>query len=56
MLLNPKLKVAEIAEYLGYQDIRHFAQMFRKKYNVTPNEYRQQQNINILLASGGTKE
>lgn len=53
LLLNPKLKVGEIAEYLGYQDIRHFAQMFRKKYHVTPNEYRQQQKINILLASGG---
>lgn len=56
LLLNPKLKVAEIAEYLGYQDIRHFAQMFRKKYHVTPNEYRQQQNINILMASGGKTE
>ncbi len=53
LLLNPKLKVGEIAEYLGYQDIRHFAQMFRKKYHVTPNEYRQQQKINILLGSGG---
>ncbi|MGN8770627.1 response regulator transcription factor [Paenibacillus barengoltzii] len=55
LLLNPKLKVGEIAEYLGYQDIRHFAQMFRKKYHVTPNEYRQQQNINILLASSGKR-
>jgi two-component system response regulator YesN len=55
LLLNPKLKIAEIAEYLGYQDIRHFAQMFRKKYHVTPNEYRQQQKINILLASSGKR-
>lgn len=56
LLLNPKLKLAEIADYVGYQDMRHFTQMFRKKFNITPNEYRQQQNINLLLASGGAQE
>lgn len=52
LLLNPKLKLAEIAERVGYQDMRHFTQMFRKKYQLTPTEYRQQESINILMSKG----
>ncbi|KWX69954.1 response regulator [Paenibacillus jilunlii] len=52
LLLNPRLKLAEIAERVGYQDMKHFTQMFRKRYQLTPTEYRQQQNINILLNKG----
>ncbi|WP_054940763.1 response regulator [Paenibacillus ihuae] len=52
LLLNPKLKLAEIAERVGYQDMKHFTQMFRKKFQLTPTEYRQQENINILLSKG----
>lgn len=52
LLLNPKLKLAEIAERVGYQDMRHFTQMFRKKYQLTPTEYRQQESINIQLTKG----
>lgn len=52
LLLNPKLKLAEIAERVGYQDMRHFTQMFRKRFQLTPTEYRQQQNINIHLTKG----
>ncbi|MCL6459138.1 MAG: response regulator [Gorillibacterium sp.] len=48
LLLNPKLKLAEIAERIGYQDMRHFTQLFRKRFEITPTEYRQQQNINVL--------
>jgi two-component system response regulator YesN len=44
LLLNSKLKVAEIAERIGYQDMRHFTQMFRKRFLLTPTEYRQQLN------------
>ncbi|OMD37752.1 response regulator [Paenibacillus sp. RS8] len=42
LLVNSKLKVAEIAERIGYQDMRHFTQMFRKRFLLTPTEYRQQ--------------
>ncbi|MFC5450552.1 response regulator [Paenibacillus aestuarii] len=42
LLMNPKLKLAEIAERIGYQDMRHFTQVFRKKYGTTPSEYRQE--------------
>jgi two-component system, response regulator YesN len=41
MLLDPKLKLAEIAERIGYQDMRHFTQQFRKKFELTPSQYRE---------------
>ncbi|QAY67971.1 response regulator [Paenibacillus protaetiae] len=40
LLLNPKLKLADVADRIGYQDIRHFSQLFRKKYGETPSEFR----------------
>lgn len=46
LLRNPKLKLADVAERIGYQDMRHFSQVFRKKYGVTPSEYRQEQTPN----------
>ncbi|WP_072338261.1 MULTISPECIES: response regulator [unclassified Paenibacillus] len=42
LLANPKLKLADIAERIGYQDVRHFTQVFRKRYGVTPSEFRQE--------------
>ncbi|MWC27380.1 response regulator transcription factor [Paenibacillus sp. MMS18-CY102] len=42
LLHNPSLKLAEVAERIGYQDMRHFSQLFRKRFNVTPTEFRQQ--------------
>lgn len=42
LLLQQGLKLADIAERIGYGDVRHFTQVFRKKMNVTPTEYRQQ--------------
>ncbi|MDO7906829.1 response regulator [Paenibacillus sp. JX-17] len=41
LLLNSELKLADVAEQIGYQDVRHFTQVFRKKCSVTPTEYRQ---------------
>ncbi|RUS44201.1 response regulator [Cohnella sp. AR92] len=40
LLGNPNLKLADIAERIGYQDVRHFTQVFRKKFEMTPTEYR----------------
>lgn len=53
LLMNPKLRLAEVAERVGYQDMRHFTQVFRKRVQMTPTEYRQQQNINILVPREG---
>ncbi|QHT63716.1 response regulator [Paenibacillus lycopersici] len=41
LLRQHGLKLADIAERIGYGDVRHFTQVFRKKMNVTPTEYRQ---------------
>ncbi|BFT76055.1 response regulator [Paenibacillus sp. P36] len=48
LLLNPKLKLADVADRIGYQDMRHFSQVFRKKYGVTPSEYRNEQTPNSV--------
>ncbi len=34
------LKVSEIAAHVGYNDVSHFIQSFRKVYGMTPEEYR----------------
>jgi two-component system response regulator YesN len=46
LLMNPKLKLIDITERIGYHDLRHFSQVFRKKYGTTPSEYRQEQSVN----------
>jgi two-component system response regulator YesN len=46
LLMNPKLKLIDITERIGYHDLRHFSQVFRKKYGTTPSEYRQEQSMN----------
>ncbi|MFB7816899.1 response regulator transcription factor [Paenibacillus chitinolyticus] len=48
LLCNPQLKLAEIAERVGYQDVRHFTQVFRKKFMQTPTEYRQEHNVTVV--------
>ncbi len=34
------LKVSDIATHVGYNDVSHYIQSFRKVYGVTPEEYR----------------
>lgn len=41
LLRDSELKVGDIAERVGYPDVRHFSQIFRKKTGCTPSEYRQ---------------
>ncbi|GIP24251.1 response regulator [Paenibacillus sp. J22TS3] len=48
LLLNPQLRLAEIAERIGYQDMRHFTQVFRRKYGQTPTEFRHKQKVNVI--------
>ncbi len=40
MLTNGNLKIAEIAEVLGYTDQFHFSRRFRKIIGLSPGEYR----------------
>lgn len=41
LLKASELKITEISERVGYPDVRHFSQIFRKKTGLTPSEYRQ---------------
>jgi two-component system, response regulator YesN len=40
LLQNPKLKVYEIAERVGYKNIAHFSRQFKDRFGVTPGDYR----------------
>lgn len=40
LLKNSKLKIAEISRRLNYKDTGYFSRLFKKKYGVTPSEYR----------------
>jgi len=40
LLADPSTKVYEIAERVGFRDSRYFGQMFKKRYGVTPQEFR----------------
>ncbi|MOA43422.1 HTH-type transcriptional regulator YesS [compost metagenome] len=41
LLLETDLLVYEIAERVGYNHVRHFSDMFKKKFGQVPQEYRQ---------------
>lgn len=40
MLADPKLKIGEIGELVGYADTAHFARTFKKLVGMSANEYR----------------
>lgn len=41
LLIETDLLVYEIADRVGYNNVRHFSDMFKKKYGKVPQEYRQ---------------
>lgn len=40
LLENPNIPVSIVASELGYSNFSHFTQMFKKRENITPSEYR----------------
>ncbi len=40
LLRDPKLKLYQIAEMVGYEDANYFAKIFKKKTGMIPSEYR----------------
>ena len=40
MLTDTNLKIADIAESLGFEDSLYFSRIFKKLYGVSPMEYR----------------
>lgn len=43
LLLNPGLRIAKIAEMVGYRDDKYFSKVFKKLEGLSPNEYRRAQ-------------
>lgn len=48
LLLNTPMKIGEIAQIVGYDDIRYFSQVFRKFTGFTPSQFKEE---NIRLES-----
>ncbi|MNH90492.1 putative response regulatory protein [compost metagenome] len=42
LLLNPHLRISQIADMVGYQDEKYFSKVFKKNEGLSPNEYRKQ--------------
>ncbi|MGH1486508.1 MAG: GlxA family transcriptional regulator [Cellvibrionaceae bacterium] len=40
LLQSSNLTISEIADKVGYQDVSHFSQIFRKQMSITPRNYR----------------
>ena len=40
LLEDPRLKISDICERVGYADIGHFSRVFKKLEGVSANEYR----------------
>ncbi|MEK4248899.1 helix-turn-helix domain-containing protein [Paenibacillus sp. FSL W7-1287] len=41
LLSTTRLKVGEIANHVGYTDVKYFSQLFKKDTGITPSEYRE---------------
>ncbi|MFE5323805.1 response regulator [Paenibacillus sp. NPDC056579] len=48
LLVNPKLKIYEVAVSVGYQDSRYFSQIYRKYTGETPTEFRKRLGIEFI--------
>jgi AraC-like DNA-binding protein len=42
LLLNPNLRISEIAYEIGFQSLTHFNRVFKKIIGQSPTEYRSQ--------------
>ena len=40
LLEDPSLRTLDVGSMVGYHDTSYFIQSFRKRFGVTPNEYR----------------
>jgi AraC-like DNA-binding protein/ligand-binding sensor protein len=49
LLLNPHLRISEIAYDVGFQSLTHFNRMFRKIVGQSPTVYRESQSVRHLL-------
>lgn len=40
LMLNPNLKLQDIAEMVGFHDVKYFSKVFKKQEGMSPREYR----------------
>ncbi|MCY7714650.1 AraC family transcriptional regulator [Bacillus altitudinis] len=40
MITSSNLQINDIATAVGYQNVEHFIRLFKKKYHLTPYQYR----------------
>jgi YesN/AraC family two-component response regulator len=45
LLSDPKLKIGDICELVGYADTGHFSRVFKKIEGISANEYRNQHEV-----------
>lgn len=48
MLANPKMTVAEVAVAVGYNDRKHFSEIFKKVFGLSPSEYQKKQDASEM--------
>lgn len=49
LLLNPHLRISEVAYDVGFQSLTHFNRMFRKIVGESPTAYRESKSVRQLL-------
>lgn len=54
-LRDPGLKLTEISQGVGYQDVKYFSRLFKQWAGVTPSQYREQQASHTAISSGKRK-
>jgi YesN/AraC family two-component response regulator len=45
LLADPSLRIGDIAELVGFQDLTHFTKVFKKQEGITANEYRNKSDV-----------
>ena len=40
LMKDPSLRIGDIADEVGFQDLAHFSRVFKKQTGKTPNEFR----------------
>lgn len=45
LLLNPEIKIQEIAQRVGYADNNYFSKAFQTYYGISPTAFRQENGL-----------
>lgn len=45
LMHNPHLKIAQVAEMVGFRDVKYFSKVFKKQEGLTPKDYRSKLEI-----------